>query len=153
MITKFEHVSIVSSSYKKLADFYIKVFGCRVKPPIRDLKGPWVDSLTSIKNAHIKGVHLLLPGHGEQGPTLEIFEYNKIVSDNNKELNKSGFTHIAFGVDDVKKYIELVLQNGGSLVGEHVEATVEKAGEISVVYVKDPEGNIIELQSWSATLE
>ncbi|MGI6466787.1 MAG: VOC family protein [Sphaerochaetaceae bacterium] len=153
MITKFGHVSIVSSSYKELADFYIKVFGCKVKPPVRDLKGPWVDSLTSIKDAHIKGIHLLLPGFDEQGPTLEIFEYNKVVDDSNKELNKSGFTHIAFGVDDVKKYIELVLQHKGSLVGEHVEATVEKAGEISVVYVRDPEGNIIELQSWSATLE
>ena len=43
---------------------------------VRDLSGEWLDRATGLKNAHIKGIHLRLPGYGEGGPTLEIFQYD-----------------------------------------------------------------------------
>ena len=95
MEIKFAHVNLISSSWRSLADFYIKVFGCVEKKPQRDLKGEWVDSLTNLKNTHIKGVHLLLPGFDDNGPTLEIFEYDENIKGGEKEINKEGFGHIA----------------------------------------------------------
>ena len=149
MKTKFAHVNIISSDWRRLADFYIKVFDCRPKPPERNLAGGWVDDLTGLKEAHIKGMHLYLPGYENNGPTLEIFEYNKNLENDGREINLEGFGHIAFAVDDLEEKLKLFLDNGGSLLGKVIDAEIEGAGRISVVYAKDPEGNIVEIQKWA----
>jgi predicted enzyme related to lactoylglutathione lyase len=148
MKVKFVHTNIVARDWKSLADFYVKVFGCKPKPPIRNLKGDWLDSATSIKGAAVHGVHLLLPGYGSDGPTLEIFEYERIIGWNAKTINRPGFAHIAFAVNNVARALEKVLSHGGGMAGKVVQTTIEGAGKIEFVYARDPEGNIIELQKW-----
>ena len=148
MKTKFSHVNIISSDWKKLADFYIRVFDCKPKLPKRNLSGDWVDKLTDLSNAKIKGIHLLLPGYDTDGPTLEIFEYNENINNNGKKINLEGFGHIAFAVEDVEQKLNLLLKNGGSSVGQLINTEINGVGKISVVYAKDPEGNIIEIQKW-----
>lgn len=73
MNIKYVHTNIISKDWKKLADFYIKVFDCKPVPPERNQKGSWLDKGTGVKDAHIKGMHLQLPGYGKNSPTLEIF--------------------------------------------------------------------------------
>ncbi|WP_319475491.1 VOC family protein [Marispirochaeta aestuarii] len=148
MKTKFSHVNIISNSWKKLADFYISVFDCKPKPPERNLSGDWVDNLTDLSNTEINGVHLILPGYDTEGPTLEIFEYNKNIINAGKNINLEGFGHIAFAVENVEQKLNLLLENGGSAVGKLIDAKIEGVGKISVVYARDPEGNIIEIQKW-----
>ena len=94
-------------------------------------------------------MHLSLPGYGENGPTLEIFQYPENLDTLHKVPNRKGFGHIAFKVDDVAAYTQKVLDNGGSMVGEIVNGNVAGEGNISFVYVTDPDGNIIELQKWT----
>ena len=77
MSIKYVHTNIIADDWRALADFYIQVFGCKPVLPERDLSGSWLDSLTCIENSHITGIHLSLPGCGENGPTLEIFSYGK----------------------------------------------------------------------------
>ncbi|WP_020614686.1 VOC family protein [Sediminispirochaeta bajacaliforniensis] len=148
MKTKFSHVNIISNDWRKLADFYIRVFDCKPKPPERDLSGKWVDTLTDLSNAKIKGMHLLLPGYDIDGPTLEIFEYNENIRNTGKKINVEGFGHIAFAVEDVEQKLNLLLENGGSVVGKLIDAEIDGVGKITVVYAKDIEGNIIEIQKW-----
>lgn len=62
--------------------------------------------------------------------------------------NRIGYGHIAFRVDDVQKYLDKVLQNGGSRIGEIVKTEVSNLGTLTLVYAKDIDGNIIELQHW-----
>jgi hypothetical protein len=50
-----------------------EVFGCTPVPPERDLSGKWLEKAARVETAHIGGIHLRLPGHGHEGPTLEIF--------------------------------------------------------------------------------
>ena len=57
--------------------------------------------------------------------------------------------HVAFGVEDVVKAREAVLAAGGSPVGEVVTSFAPGKGRVEWCYVRDPEGNIIELQTWS----
>lgn len=148
MKTKFSHVNIISREWRKLADFYIRVFDCKPKPPERNLSGKWVDELTDLSGAHIKGMHLLLPGYDSDGPTLEIFEYNENINNPGKMINLEGFGHIAFSVENVESKLNLLLENGGSAVGKLIDAEINGVGKITVVYAKDPEGNIIEIQKW-----
>ena len=68
---RFAHTNIVCINWKELTDFYVKTFNCKILPPVRNQSGEWLDKGTGLKNAKLEGAHLLLPGYGESGPTLE----------------------------------------------------------------------------------
>jgi len=145
---KYAHTNILSKDWKKLAQFYIDVFGCKPIFPERDLKGQWIDKMTNIRDVHITGIHLQLPGYND-GPTLEIFSYNKPVERSMKmQINETGFTHIAFRVNNVQKYVDDALKHGGRFYGEIIETEIKDVGLLNAVYMRDPENNIIEIQSW-----
>jgi len=146
---KYVHTNIIADDWRKLADFYIQVFDCRPKPPERNIKGDWIDKVTKIDGVHIEGIHLELPGY-EDGPTLEIFSYDpENLNPDKSQINRQGFGHMAFLVDDIDTAVEKLLNNGGSLVGEIQNVDFEKLGHLQIVYCKDPEGNFLEIQKWS----
>ena len=63
--------------------------------------------------------------------------------------NRPGFGHIAFVVPDVATALDAVVAEGGGVVGETVTLQTADGRRVTWVYVTDPEGNIVELQSWS----
>lgn len=145
---KYVHTNIVSSNVAKLADFYIKVFECKQLRPESQLYGDWLEKGTGVKGANIKQIDLQLPGYDANGPVLEIFEYSEIVGRQEvPRVNTKGLGHLAFKVDDVGEVLESVIENGGSKIGELVEKEF-KSGTLTFVYMTDPEGNIVEIQSW-----
>ena len=150
MNVRYVHTNLVARDWRRLARFYVRVFGCTIKPPERDLKGAWLDRLTSIRGAHLRGAHLVLPGYDKDGPTLEIFQYSKAAGSKRMSVDVPGLRHLAFSAKNVKKLVARVERNGGSRVGEVVSTHVEGVGDIDVAYVRDPEGNIIEIQKWGA---
>jgi predicted enzyme related to lactoylglutathione lyase len=145
---RFAHVDVVARDWRRLARFYQEVFGCEILPPERDLQGEWLSKGTGIPGAHITGAHLRLPGLGADGPTLEIFQYDDEVEPLPPAVNRPGWGHIALAVPDVDAAREAVLAAGGSDLGEVVSLPVPGAGVCTFVYMADPEGNAIELQSW-----
>ncbi len=148
---KFVHTNIVARNWERLAQFYIDVFNCEPVYPERDMSGEWIDRITMIREVHIEGIHLRLPGY-ENGPTLEIFSYeNNDSGDNEKFVNQFGFTHIAFHVDDVDEVLDRFLKHGGTKYGQLVEKEMEDLGILTIIYAKDPEGNIVEIQNWKQT--
>jgi catechol 2,3-dioxygenase-like lactoylglutathione lyase family enzyme len=147
--TRFAHVNLISRDWGRLVKFYGDVLGCVPSGPERDLSGEWLDRVTALPGAHLRGVHLRLPGYGEGGPTLEIFTYDSMPERPAAKANEPGFAHLAFAVDDVEAALAEVIAAGGSSLGEVATSRVEGAGMLRVVYARDPEGNIIELQRWS----
>ena len=145
---KFVHTNIVAQDWRKLARFYEQVLGCVPVPPERDLAGPWLEAATGVPEARIQGAHLRLPGYGEGGPTLEIFQYNDQVEGQEMAINRPGIGHLAFAVDDVGMARQAVLDAGGGEIGEVTTLDVAGAGRVTFVYLTDPEGNILELQRW-----
>ncbi len=145
---RFAHVNLIAGDWKELARFYERVFGCRPVPPERHLSGRWLEQATGLPGAELQGMHLRLPGHGEEGPTLEIFQYAQTLEALEPAVNRPGFGHIAFAVEDVAAARKAVLEAGGGELGAITTTTVPGAGRISFVYLTDPEGNILELQRW-----
>lgn len=94
---------------------------------------------------------MLLPGYGDDHPTLEIFSYDTVKEIIPAEINRPGIAHIAFEVDDVEMTLSEILKAGGSTVGELVTSKYQDGMEAVFVYARDPEGNILELQSWGKT--
>lgn len=145
---RYVHTNIIARDWKALSAFYQKVFGCVPVPPRRDLRGEWLDRLTGIKDAHITGEHLALPGYKGGLPTLEILSYDGIKDEGGGVINRAGLTHIAFEAEDVEKTLEIIKEAGGGQYGEVVHAEYPGNVNATFVYASDIEGNIIELQNW-----
>jgi catechol 2,3-dioxygenase-like lactoylglutathione lyase family enzyme len=132
-----------------LAAFYTDVFGCEFVPPERDIRSADLDAATGLHDAHLTGVHLRLPGYGDSGPTLEIFEYDDIEAHPGVRIDRPGWGHVAFQVPDVPAALEAVAAAGGGQHGATVTMQTKDGRTITWVYATDPDGNIVELQAWS----
>lgn len=145
---RFVHTNIISGDWERLVRFYETVFGCRRVLPERDMSGEWIERGTGVAGAHVRGVHVRLPGHGDTGPTLEIFQYNIGSAGPEKPVNETGLAHIAFQVPDVEAALAEVLSHGGKRLADVVSREIAGVGTLRFVYARDPDGNILELQSW-----
>lgn len=149
MPVRYAHTNLIAHDWRKLAEFYVRVFGCERLSPQRDLRGEWLERGSGVTAAHLVGQHLRLPGHGERGPTLEIFQYDEVVAQTSPVANRAGFGHLAFAVDDVAETLRALVAAGGNAHGEVVSTVVPGAGTLTFTYARDPEGNLLELQTWS----
>lgn len=150
---KYVHTNIITDDWKRLAQFYIQAFACKMTLPQRNLSGEWLSRATGVHQAALKGAHLRLPGWGNQGPTLEIFQYVKNEHQPQPLSNRKGLGHLAFEVDDVEAALEKALAFGGERYGEVAVHEMAQLGTLTVVYLRDPDGNIIELQNWGKPIE
>lgn len=151
MSIRFAHTNIIAKDWKRLADFYQKVFACELIEPKRELEGEWLEKGTAIKNAKLQGAHLRLPGYTQdQAPTLEIFQYSENLAKSlPAKANREGFGHIAFQVDEIEAVLSKALKAGAKILSkELVEKNIEQVGKLKFLYILDPEENIVELQSW-----
>lgn len=146
MATRYGHTNLIARDWRRLARFYEDVFGCAPVQPERDLSGEWLERGSGVNGARVRGIHLRLPGCGAVGPTLEIFQYAENAEAPPPPANRVGFCHIAFVVDNVDDMRRRVLDAGGTPVGAVVTVKIADVGNVTWTYVRDPEGNIIELQ-------
>ncbi len=146
---RYGHTNLIARDWRRLAGWYERLFGCVPVPPERDYAGPDLSRGTAIPDAALKGVHLRLPGHGENGPTLEIYTFASTGEGMPAAIDRPGFGHIAFAVADVPTARERVLAEDGSPVGDVVTLTTADGRRVTWCYVTDPEGNVVELQSWA----
>jgi catechol 2,3-dioxygenase-like lactoylglutathione lyase family enzyme len=143
---RYAHTNLVARDWRALGRFYEQALGCVPLAPERDLSGDWLERGTGVIGARITGAHYRLPGGGPAGPTLEIFQYHPPEEAAPPPANRVGFGHIAFAVDDVEKARSAVLAAGGHPVGTTESIVLPGAGRITWTYVRDPEGNLVELQ-------
>lgn len=146
---RYGHTNLIARDWRALASFYERVFGCLPVPPERNYSGPDLEADTGVKGTTLQGVHLRLPGFGPDGPTLEIYSYSVTADEVRPKVNRPGFAHIAFAVPDVAGARAEVIREGGEAVGEIVTLQTTTGARVTWCYVRDPEGNILELQSWS----
>ena len=146
---RYGHTNLIAKDWQALARFYEALFGCVRVPPERHYQGADLERGTGVPGAEVRGAHLRLPGHGPEGPTLEIFTYSAMPARPPVAVNRPGFGHIAFMVDDVQAARLQVLAAGGHAIGDVVTLTAPNGARVTWTYLTDPEGNVIELQSWS----
>lgn len=146
---RYAHTNLIARDWETLARFYQTHFGCVLVPPQRDYSGHGLEAGTGIPGARLRGVHLCLPGYGPHGPTLEIFSYAPLAEGVAPAPNRPGLGHIGFEVASVAEARREVLLAGGKSIGDVISLTTTVGTKVTWCYVTDPEGNIIELQSWS----
>jgi predicted enzyme related to lactoylglutathione lyase len=145
---KYVHTNLIARDWRKLSRFYQEVFGFLPVPPERHYKSTDVERGTGVFGSELHGVHLRMPGCGDNGPTLEMYTYSIPKEGPVPAVNRPGFGHIALSVDNVKEAHDAVLQAGGKAVGEIVTVQTAAGTTVTWCYVTDIEGNIVELQAW-----
>jgi catechol 2,3-dioxygenase-like lactoylglutathione lyase family enzyme len=146
---RFGHVNVTGHDWRALADFYGEVFGMVQVGPERDIRSDDLDRATGLTDAHLTGAHFRLPGGGDDGPTLEIYQYDEIEAASPPAVARPGWGHIAIQVPDVDGARAAVMAAGGGALGAVVTMTTRDGRRVTWCYVTDPAGNIVELQAWS----
>ncbi|WP_225030023.1 VOC family protein [Xinfangfangia pollutisoli] len=140
---KLSHVSLTARDGAALSNFYRRVFGVVDLRPPRQLSPSVAGRGNGLAGVDIRSVWLGLPD--DPGPFLEILEYATGPDQGMPAVNAPGFGHLAFEVPDLEAACRSVLEAGGRMQGEVVDFGPPGAPCL-IVYVRDPEGNVLELE-------
>lgn len=147
---RLTHISLTARDADLLAQFYQQVFGFIYRRPPTRLSGPKVARGNGLPGSDIYSIWLCLPD--DDGPFLEIMEFAKPAERGLPAVNEPGYAHLAFEVADLEKTIGDVLRSGGSLQGEVTDFGTRHSPHL-IIYMRDPEGNILELEQPFAGLK
>ena len=143
MIRHFDHVTIAVNDLDAARSFF-SLLGFEVAIDVT-ISGERMDTYMGIEGLLADHVTLVLPG---STPRLEVqllkFHRPEARSDPNiARLDKIGFNHICFAVDDIEAEIARLKQHGVALRNELMTFHDRK-----LVYLVGPEGVTVELAQW-----
>lgn len=141
MILGFGHPAIVVSDLERAVAFYCQAFGFR---PFGSNNESWsgnahIDAAIGVPGSQVQG--RMLAGHN---CFLELFTFITPESDGPAPAdfgpNHLGLRHLCFYVDNLELEYDRLLSLGASAQG-----SLQMRHGISAVYLRDPEGNLIEI--------
>lgn len=143
---RFDHVKVVARDVARLAEFYERAVGCHPLTPVMELSDHALTRGLGAPGAVVRVVWLGMPGYEEGGPALELY---RVVGGTGEPewAYRPGQGQLSFQVDDVESTMEEVIAAGGSLLGEMADWETPSGNRARFVYLRDPEGNIVDL--WS----
>jgi len=142
-MARLAHVSVTARDATKLARFYQQAFGFSERRPPRRLSGPEVSRGNGLPNVSVLSHWLYLSEMTDC--FLEIMQYGVIDERPEPSVNSAGLAHIALKVANINRTVETVLRCGGRRQGEITNLGTD-CEPILVIYMRDPEGNIPELE-------
>lgn len=144
---KLAHISIAARSADRLAAFYTDVFDCEEMRPPRTLSGEVVSRGNGLPNSVIYSIWLRLPD--QKTPFLELLEYESSADRVEPRVDEIGLSHLAFQLVDIASTMTNILKAGGTALGEITNfGTADEP--FLIVYMRDCEGNILELEQPAA---
>lgn len=136
------HVSLTARDADQLSTFYKVVFGFVDRRPPKKLSGELFSRGNGLPDVGIYSIWLDFPT--DPGAFLEIMEYTETIKRGLPPVNEPGYGHLAFSVLDLDETLGKLLRSGGTMQGEVTNFGTEETPHL-IVYVRDPEGNILEL--------
>ena len=142
--SSFLHVGLTVSDFDRSVAFYEKYFGFEL-----EFKRTFSPEFIAAK----KSLYRLEPGnfahfgflHSPDGVVIELFEFDSQAEPEAAVWNRPGFHHICLKVDDVIAKCEELKADGYELFFEP-DFRGDPANNQYWVFLKDPDGNMIELQ-------
>jgi catechol 2,3-dioxygenase-like lactoylglutathione lyase family enzyme len=139
MANTTRHVGIVVKDIAKTTDFWTNLIGFKLHIDAIE-QSPYIDELLGIPNPGLRTVKLI----DENGFIIELLDFANYPAKDNWEGNlaTTGLTHIALTVDDLESLTTKLKENHYKFVSE-----IKKSpnGAVKVVFVKGPEGLMLEL--------
>jgi catechol 2,3-dioxygenase-like lactoylglutathione lyase family enzyme len=133
------HVGIVVKDLAKTTDFWTNLIGFKLHIDAIE-QSPYIDELLGIPNPGLRTVKLI----DENGFIIELLDFANYPAKDNWEGNlaTTGLTHIALTVSDLGSLTTKLKENNYKFISE-----IKKSpnGAVKVVFVKGPEGLMLEL--------
>ena len=145
MIQNFDHTSFTVADVERAVAFWRDVMGFAVAD-LSLREGEWLGSVVGVPGARCRIAHL--HGHGAH---LEFIQYLAPAGDDvTGPPNRPGTAHVAFVVRDLEAMAQRMLEAGASEQGRITRCTSGAAAGCLAVYLKDPNGIIVELVELAA---
>jgi lactoylglutathione lyase len=139
MANTTRHVGIVVKDISTTTDFWINLIGFKLHIDAIE-QSPYIDELLGIPNPGLRTVKLI----DESGFIIELLVFANYPAKDNWEgsLAATGLTHIALTVNDLESLTTKLKKNNYKFISE-----IKKSpnGAVKVVFVKGPEGLLLEL--------
>ena len=134
------HMGLVVSDMEKALYFYRDLLGLKIQGTTNE-EGNFINQLLNKEDIKLKTVKL---STDDNTTRIELLEFSNPKSNQNKkiELFNTGFTHVAFTVDNLDE-IYMHLKNGG--VQFNCPPKLSPNGMLKVTFCRDFEGNYLEL--------
>ena len=139
MIKSLGHVGLGVSDMARSLEFYRDFFGMKVLMEL-DITDERIGKVIGVEGAKCQIVHLELGGN-----ILELFQYRQPQGANKARAMgqyDQGLIHIGFEVDDFHTLVEQCRQRGVEFLGDPVEFRPD----VWIVYVKGPDGEVVEFR-------
>jgi len=139
MINSVRHTGIVVRDLEKAVKFYRALGFIDLNQAVEE--GKFIDQVTGLSSVKLEWVKLKSP----DGFLLELLKYHSHLESKDVHLQKSnklGCSHMAFGVDNIKKTCEIIEKMGGSIVNP---PAIDDYKKVKVAYCHDLEGVLMEI--------
>ena len=132
-------MGIVVDDLEKNRDFWINTLGFKLHIEALE-ESPYIDELLDIKDPALKTVKLI----DSKGFIIELlkFENYQVGNSWSGDLKTNGLTHIALTVDNLDELVKGLIKGDYQTVSD---IKVSPNGKVKVVFVKGPEGLMLEL--------
>jgi catechol 2,3-dioxygenase-like lactoylglutathione lyase family enzyme len=141
MIKKFDHVTIVVNDLAAGRHFFALLGFTETTAVV--ISGPAMDEYMGIAGLEADHVTLAIENPHTEVQLLH-YRHPAVIADPNiKKLNKIGFNHICFSVDDLEAEIARLTAAGVKLRNRMMDFHKRK-----LVFLEGPEGIAVELAQW-----
>jgi catechol 2,3-dioxygenase-like lactoylglutathione lyase family enzyme len=143
MITHFDHVTIVVRDVERAKTFFV-MLGFVEQQSVM-ISGAQFSNYMGIADIEAEHVTLTLP---HASPRLEVqflrYRHPEPISDRDVgRLNRLGFNHVCFAVDDIEAEVRRLTASGIEMRNEIMQFHDRK-----LVFMSGPEGITLELAQW-----
>jgi catechol 2,3-dioxygenase-like lactoylglutathione lyase family enzyme len=137
-----QHVGLTVSDLERSLRFYTDVLECTIVFQ-QEKRGGYLAAIVGYPDADVRMAHVQPPGNS---PRIELFEYRQPRSaPRDLEPRNVGNAHVCFLVDDLPSLYERLVDQGVDTMSAPVEIdTGVNAGGYGL-YLRDPDGIILEL--------
>lgn len=140
MITGFNHTSFTVQNLERALCFWTEGLGFKAAS-VSERTGDWQARVTGVPGARLKIAHLF--GHGHH---VEFIEYLEAVGCTLAlEPNMAGVAHVCLEVDNIVSTVATLIALGATGQGELVDVESGPVRGCRAIYIRDPNGVIIEL--------
>ncbi|MCP4482741.1 MAG: VOC family protein [bacterium] len=141
---RLRHMAIVVDDIENIIDFYTKILGFKLRDRYK-VESEDIRKGMGLPEAKAKGAHLIIPNSDVE---LELFEFGNNISKKPEEYLAShlGYRHMSILVENLKEIYDELQRKGVSFISAPVLVRDPACFKgFKFIYMKDPEGNIIEL--------
>jgi glyoxylase I family protein len=143
MIRDFHHTVLLVTDFDRSVAFYCAVLGFELVSKDDDRRGPFLDQMFALKGVVIKLA--LVRGGGEIIELIEPVAPAELVVTDASTANY-GIARLGFEVDEIDTMVADLRGKGVVFLSDIVDMTVGRYAGGKVVFFKDPDGIVLELQ-------